>query len=209
MKNKDITSALIGGMFFAIPYLGMSVALVPSLVIGGIAFAGGELIFSDIKPKETLKTTNISLYKKVENARKENKEILKLIPKVEDTGTKNNLKSISESVDKILNYIVDNPKKAKNLNNFFDYYLPVLINIVSKYDRIENQKLTSNEVKSFLTKAGKVIASTDDAFKILLDSLYQNEIIDTEADLKVYEMMMKADGISGENLFNKGSDKDE
>ena len=70
MKNKDTVSAIVGGLFFAIPYVGMSVALVPSLVIGGLAFGAGELVFSGIKPKETLKVTNISLYKKIENAKK-------------------------------------------------------------------------------------------------------------------------------------------
>ena len=67
MKNKDTMSALIGGAFFAIPYVGLGVTLAPSLVIGGAAFIAGELVLSGLKPKETLKNTNISLYKKIQS----------------------------------------------------------------------------------------------------------------------------------------------
>jgi len=208
MKNKDTISAIVGGLFFAIPYVGMSVALVPSLIIGGLAFGAGELAFSGIKPKETLKMTNISLYKKIENAKKENKEILNLIPKVESEYTKTNLKDINNSVDKIISVVEKNPKKEKKLNNFFDYYIPVLINIVKKYDEIENQRLVSTEGKDFMKKADKIIEETNKAFQILLSSLYQNDIMEGDAEMKVYEMMLKADALNEDSIM-KGSDSNE
>ena len=208
MKNKDITSAIIGSAFFAVPYLAMSVALVPSLVIGGLAFGAGELVFSGFKPKLTLKDTNLSLYQKIELAKKENKEIQNLIPKVERNETKEDLKEIHSSVEKIISVVENDPKKEKRLKNFFDYYLPVLIKIIDKYDEIENQKLISKEGKEFLTKANKMIKETNDAFKMILSSLYQKDIMDADAEMKVYEMMLKADGIVEEDLL-KGSDKDE
>ena len=208
MKNKDITSALVGGAFFAIPYLGLSVALVPSLIIGGLAFGAGELMFSGFKPKLTLKDTNLSLYQKIELAKKESKEIEKLIPKVENEKTKDNLKGIKTSVDKILAVVENDSKKEKRLKNFFDYYLPVLIKIVDKYDEIENQRLVSQEGKQFLAKADKMIEETNKAFEMILSSLYQKDIMDSEAEMKVYEMMLKVDGIVEEDLL-KGSDKDE
>ena len=65
MKNKEIVSAFVGSGFFALPYLGLSVALGPSLIIGCAAFGASELMLSGIKPKETLKNTNRSLYNKI------------------------------------------------------------------------------------------------------------------------------------------------
>ena len=46
MKNKEIVSAFLGSAFFAVPYLGLSVALGPSLLIGCAAFGASELMFS-------------------------------------------------------------------------------------------------------------------------------------------------------------------
>ena len=95
------------------------------------------------------------------------------------------------------------------INNFFDYYLPVLIKIIGKYDEVENQKLKSKEGKEFLEKADKMIADTKKAFSTILDSLYQNDIMDADAEMKVYNTMLKADGIVDDNPIMKGSDDDE
>ncbi|MGM9850019.1 MAG: 5-bromo-4-chloroindolyl phosphate hydrolysis family protein [Bacilli bacterium] len=201
MKNKDITSAILGSTFFAIPYIGLSVALAPSLVIGGCAFVASELMFSGVKTKDKLKNTNKSLYQKIIEARKEQKQIKNLIPKVENTETKQNLKEINETINKILEEVERKPKKEKKLNNFFDYYLPVLIKITSRYDEIENTRLSSIDEKTFMTKAQNLIKETNKAFKTILSNLYQKDIIDTDADMKVYELMMKADGIVEDNII--------
>ena len=204
MKNKEITSAILGSTFFAIPYLGLSVALAPSLVIGGCAFLASELMFSGVKTKEKLKNTNRSLYQKIQEARKEQKQIKTLIPKLDNTETKQNLKEINETINKILEEVEKNPKKEKSLNNFFDYYLPVLIKITTRYDEIENTRLTSKDEKTFMTKAQNLIKDTNKAFKTILSHLYQKDIIDTDADMKVYELMLKADGIVEDNIIKKG-----
>jgi len=201
MKNKEVTSAILGSTFFAIPYIGLSVALAPSLVIGSCAFLASELVFSGIKTKEKLKNTNKTLYQKIIEARKEQKQIKTLIPKVENTETQKDLKEINETINKILEEVEKNPKKEKSLNNFFDYYLPVLIKITSRYDEIENTRLTSKNEKGFMTKAQNLIKDTNKAFKTILSNLYQKDIIDTDADMKVYELMLKADGIVEDNII--------
>lgn len=209
MKNKEVVSAVVGASFFALPYLGLSVALAPALVIGCAAFGASELVLSSFKGKESLKDSNRTLYQKVQTARRQNKEILSLIPKVESGDTRKNLNEIHSTVDKILNTIENSPSKANRLNNFFDYYLPVLIKIVNRYDEVENQKLVSKEGKDFMIKADKMIEGTSSAFESILSSLYQKDIIDADADMKVYNMMLKADGIVDDNLIMKGSENDE
>lgn len=209
MKNKEIVSAVLGGAFFAVPYLGLSVALGPALVIGCAAFGASELMLSGVKNKETLRDTDRPLYIKVSTAKKENKEILNLIPKVEKEETRKNLNNIHDTVKRILEVVENNPKKASKLNNFFDYYLPVIIKIVNRYDEVENQKLTSKEGKEFMEKADKMIGETGKAFDKILSSLYQKDLMDADAEMKVYNMMLKADGIVSDNLIMKGSEEDE
>jgi len=209
MKNKEIVSAVVGGTFFAIPYLALSIAFPPSIIIGAAAFGASEILLSGFGSKEKLKDTNLPLYKRVSEAKKQNKEILNLIPKVESEETRKNLSEINETVDKILKTIEDSPKKADRLNNFFDYYLPVLIKIVKRYDEVENQRLISKEGKTFMNKADKMIEDTNNAFKSILASLYSRDIMDADADMKVYDMMLKADGITDDDPIMKGSDNSE
>ena len=209
MKNKEVVSAIVGASFFAVPYLGLSIAIAPALAIGAAAFGASELVLSSFKRKEALKDTNRTLYQKIQDARRQNKEILSLIPKVESGDTRKNLNEIHSTVDKILTTIENSPSKANRLNNFFDYYLPVLIKIVNRYDEVENQKLVSKEGKEFMVKADKMIEGTNNAFESILSSLYQKDIMDADADMKVYDMMLKADGIVDDNPIMKGSDNDE
>ena len=209
MKNKEIVSAFVGSGFFALPYLGLSVALGPSLIIGCAAFGASELMLSGIKPKETLKNTNRSLYDKIITAKKQNKDIISMIPKIENMDTRINLKEISNTVNKIVEVVENNPKKGDKIDNFFDYYLPVLLKIVNKYDEIENKNLISKEGKNFMKKADTMIMESKSAFATILSSLYQKDLIDADAEMKVYDLMLKADGIVGDNLIMKGSDKDE
>ena len=89
MKNKEIVSAAVGGVFFAVPYLVLAVPVLPSLVIGAMAFGAGELVFDE--PKLTLKDTNRSLYDTLEIAKKQNKHILDMIPRIEDETLKKQL----------------------------------------------------------------------------------------------------------------------
>ena len=209
MKNKDIASAIIGGSFFAIPYLGLSITLVPSLAIGVMAYAASELVLSGVKGEVTLKEKNRTLYEKVTLAKKQNKEIKALIPKVELVETRKNLSRIHETVNKIIETTEKNPDKGRRLNNLFDYYLPILIKIVDKYDEVENKRLNSKDGKEFMKKADKTIADTANAFDTILANLYQKDIMDTDADMKVYELMLKADGIAGDNIMTKGSESNE
>ena len=204
MKNKEIVSAILGSGFFAIPYLGLSVALAPSLLIGCAAFGASELMLSGVKPKLTLKDTDRPLYLKIQDAKKENKEILNLIPKVESVTTRKNLNDIHDTVNKILNVVEKEPRKARRIHNFFDYYLPVLLKIVARYDEIENQRLISKEGKSFMGKADAMIEETKGAFESILASLYQKDLMDADAEMKVYDLMLKADGITGEKIIEEG-----
>ncbi len=208
MKNKEIVSAAIGGVFFAVPYLALSLPVLPSVLIGACAFGAGELVFGD--KKLTLKDTNRSLYDILELAKRQNKHILDMIPLIEDESIQKELNEIHESVSKIINTISKNPEKSRQANNFFDYYLPITIKLVDRYDEIENQKLTSKDSKTFFQSTNKMIHEINKAYKSILSSLYQSELVDMDAEMKVFDSLLKADGYHEADLLNnKEEEKDE
>ena len=129
-----------------------------------------------------------------------------MISKVESNSLKNNIKEITDTVTKIIDTIEKEPKKFKKMNNFFDYYLPVTLSILKKYDEIENQKLNSDEGKKFMQQTESMIEKINNAFKSQLSNLYQADIVDTDAEMKVFETMLKADGYDTSNDFNKKED---
>ena len=74
MKNKDTLSAVIGSVFFGVPYLALSVPLLPALAIGTSAFVAGELVLTKNKT-DKLNYKNYNLKKALEEAEKQNNHI--------------------------------------------------------------------------------------------------------------------------------------
>lgn len=204
MKNKEIVSGIVGASFFAIGYLGLSVAAIPSLIIGAGAYVASELVLNG--KKEELLTGELSFSDKISNARKMNKHIKDMKEEIDSVDVKKQLEEIYKTTSRIINTIEKNNISNKTTYKFFDYYLPVCVNIVDRYDEIENQELTSSDSKKFMENSVKMIDETSKAFKKILNNLYQDNIENNEAEMKVYNQMLKADGYNQEEIEVDGED---
>ena len=205
MRYKEIASAIIGTGFFAVPYLALSIPLAPSLIIGGSAFIASELVIATAK--ERLKDSNRNLYDTLEKAKKQNKHLISMIPAMNDEQIKTDLNEITKSVDQIINACTKKPERADGIYNFFSYYLPATVKIVDKLDEIENENLTSKESKKFLQSSKKLLSEANKAFDKIVSKLYQSEITDSDADMKVFNTMLKSDGYNEEIVVEEDSNE--
>ena len=203
MDSKNVLSAAAGGIFFAVPYLALSVPILPSLLIGGGAFVAGQLVFG--KNDSKLRKFSYSLYEQVENAKKLNKHILDMNKKIDSPEVKRYIVSINDTIYKIISAIEADPKKHKKVKNFFEYYLPTTVSIIDRYDVIEDLKLTSSDSEKFMQSTDKMIKNLDAAYKKMLNNIYESEILETGVDLKVFDAMMQSDGIKVNNAEEKES----
>lgn len=136
------------------------------------------------------------------DAKDKNKQIESMYNKIEDKELVNNIKEIHESVSKIIETVEKKPEKYKIMGNFFDYYLPVTIKILNKYDEIENQRLSTDDGKKYMDSTQNMIKKINNAFKKQLSNLYQSDMIDSDAEMKVFETMLKTDGYDEDNDFD-------
>lgn len=205
MKNKDIISGVVGAGFFAVGYLGLSLALGPALAIGAVAFGASELVISGNKKiEEKLEPT---FKEKINEAKKDNEYLKNMVSKIDDESISKDLDEITKSSTKIINRIEENHLENKTANKFLDYYLPVCVKIVGRYDEIENQSLTSRDSKKFMEDGAKLLKATNKAFRKILNSLYQSDIIDADAEMKVFNGMLTADGYSEELMEEEEDDE--
>lgn len=202
MKKEYIFSAILGGTFFAVPYLALGVQLVPSLAISAVAYGAGTLIFKD-RSKIDYSTKNTNLYEILKNAKSQTTQIFDISKQLEDRELIANVQDICNTSNKIIDTLSKNPGKLSQVNNFINYYLPVTIKILQRYDEIENQKLNSEESQKFMKYVRDMIAKIKEAFHEQLNNMYQAEIIDTDAELKVFEEMLKSDGFLGDINIKK------
>lgn len=207
MKNKEVLSGIIGGSFFTLTYLAVGLPLLPALLVGTGAFIGGELLMSktNILTFDKVDETNVDAVLK--DAKNKAKFIASSVSKIDDNDIKNYLTEISYTTEKIVESVSKNKKKIKRNEKFFTYYLPITVGIINKYDEIENQNLSSKEVKEFYTKAKESLKEINNSFKKILNNLYSSDIENAETDMKVLNNILKSDGFNDIELIKE--DKDE
>ena len=179
--------------------------IIPSLAIGAAAFGAGELIFHT-KEKIEIKDEKVDFNEAIAKAKNQNNKIYNMVSQVEDENLKLRIKDIYTTTLKIIQTVEKKPEKFDKIENFFDYYLPITLNILNKYDEIENQRLTSEESKKFMKQAENMVSKIDEAFKKQLYNLYQSEMVDTDAEMKVFENMLRSDGFVSEDFKTKKDD---
>lgn len=202
MKKKYMYSCLLGGAFFAVPYLALGISAIPSAAIGIAAYGAGVLLFND-KQKVDI-SSNITMEDKqtLKTAKELAIKMNSIINELEEPKIVQNARKICDTSNKIIETVEKKPNKLKNIRNFLNYYLPVTIKILERYDEIENQKLDTESAKRFMDSVEEMIDKIKKAFEEQLSNIYQTEMVDTDAELKVFESMLKSDGFLDEIDFN-------
>jgi len=196
MKNKEVLSGILGGTFFAATYLAVGIPLIPAIIVGASAFVGSELLMSKTNIIAFDKVNEQNVDKVLNDAKSKNKLILDMSNKIDDEEVVKYLKEINSTTNKIINTVNKNHKKIKQSEKFFTYYLPMTVGIVNKYDEIENQRLSSSESKTFFENANKTLCEINNSFKKILDNMYESDIENASADMKVLNNILKSDGFN-------------
>jgi 5-bromo-4-chloroindolyl phosphate hydrolysis protein len=208
-NNQDmkgpIMSAVIGAVFFAVPYIGLGISALPSLGIAAVAYGAGSLLMSDNK-KQEVDSGNKSFYDMLNDAKKQNAQIYGMISKVESKSLQDDIREVHDTAGKIIDTVSKNPNKLSQTQSFFNYYLPVTLNILEKYDVIENQNLNSEDIKKFMKSTENMVSKINKSFKVQLSNLYQSDMIDTDAEMKVFESMLNSEGFNDIDDFNIKND---
>jgi len=201
LKKNYIYSAILGGAFFAVPYVALGIELLPSLAISAAAYGAGTLIFKD-RNKLDLSLDKKNLYDILKEAKEETLQISNISKQIEDKEVVENIEQICDISNKIIDTLSKNPNKLGQARNFLNYYLPVTIKILTRYDEIENQRLNTTESKEFMESVKKMTEKIKNAFNEQLNNMYQTEMIDTDAEIKVFESMLKSDGFLNDININ-------
>lgn len=223
MKKNSIYSAILGAATtagcFATEVFGVIVAgellpIVGPIAAGAVAFSAGKLIFTEGKQTEengedvskslSFTSENVSqskVDKIIEKANKDNAQIYSMITKIDDQKVSDKVKVLYDLVKKIIEAVKKNPAKLKQADKFFSYYLPTTVNFLKKYDEIENQKTGMEEMEKFMADTETMLDKIEVAFKSQLTKLYESDIMDADAEMKLFDTMLKSDGISGDSDF--------
>ena len=104
------------------------------------------------------------------------------------------MKVIIDMTERIFNRTNENPKLAGDARSFFEYYLPILCNVLSKYKYIKEGNATDRDISDIEDELTETLDVTERAFEIMLEELYDKDIMDVELDLKLLRNLIAKDG---------------
>ena len=201
MKASYIISIIIAIIAFCGLYLGLDLNVIFSIFISLGSYYALTLIFNRNEVlQERIDLERLEYEQLTAQASNTIKQIKGLEGKIENQGIQSNISQICETSDKILLSLKEKPKKMKQVRKFVDYYLPFTLKILDQYDRVENQSLTSQESIDFMERVERMLDRVKLACEAQLNNMYDLDIIDTNADIKVFETMLKTDGLVDNNM---------
>ena len=104
--------------------------------------------------------------------------------------------TLSQTTDKIVNFIIENPKKRRNLNKFFEYLLPTTIELLEKYTVLLKQGMALENINSSKESIENLMKDLEMSFLKQFDSLFEEKKMNIDAEITVMKNIMERDGIS-------------
>ncbi len=93
------------------------------------------------------------------------------------------------------------PDSKNKLDKLYDHYLPILVNILEQFNRLQNVKTDPSyaETKEKLTKTIDLI---NDAMSSIISSMSDQDFINLSADMSTLEAVLQKDGYSGQTTMH-------
>lgn len=122
---------------------------------------------------------------------KELKESGKVLEKETDIES---LQRILQYTETIYQKTDEDPEQIRAARNFYDYYLPTITDVISKYKKTKGK--TSVKDKAEISKElTKVLDTTERAFELLINKFYESDIMDLKLSIEVLQSKLVLDGL--------------
>ena len=113
------------------------------------------------------------------------------------------LKQLEILTQKIFDYVKQHPENVRQIRQFLNYYLPTTIKLLEQYVVLQNQGVRTGNIDEGMRKIEEMLEKVIAAFQQQLDSLFENDVVDITAEIRVMEKMMASEGLTGGNDFEK------
>ena len=118
---------------------------------------------------------------------------------INDIELKNQLMEMQRISANILRYLQKHPEKISLARRFIDYYQDTTAGLIEKYIEIEHTQLNTDNILEIKQRTKNTIMSLKNAYVEQFEKLLNDQLINMDAELKVMENTIKADGFERKN----------
>jgi len=128
-------------------------------------------------------------------------EMGRLYLSIKDSDVRMKINEIMRITDKITQDAIEDPADIPQIKKFMNYYLPTTIKLLNAYDRMSSQGIEGENLDKSMKNINEMLDAAIVAYKKRLDSLFENQALDIETDIKVMNTMLAREGLSGTKDF--------
>ena len=133
----------------------------------------------------------------VEEGNRALSEMGRLYTSIKDTEVRKKINELMRITDKITQDAIADPSDIPQIKKFMNYYLPTTIKLLNAYDRMSAQGIEGENLDKSMKNINEMLDAAIEAFKKRLDSLFEDQALDIETDIKVMNTMLAREGLSG------------
>lgn len=202
VRHKSAIPIYLGGAVWILYSLIFPMYKLTHVIIAAILFAAAFLLSRKFFPdrieivEDPIKYTGA---KDVDQAISEGNRYLEQMKKANDiiqnTVISEKIDKLGDVTKKIFAYISEKPEKLKDIRRFITYFLPTTIKLLNSYARAEAQDNDGENIKQIKNDIEGAMDGIIDSFQKYLDNLYADEAMDIDAEITVFDSMLKAENL--------------
>lgn len=123
-------------------------------------------------------------------------EMRRLNDSIEDPVLSEQIDHIESTTGKIFAYVMSHPDQKGQIRRFLNYYLPTTLKLLNAYDRLDDAGISGINIDGAKGRISEVMRAIVDGFDRQLDALYQGEVMDINAEIKVLQSLLTGDGLA-------------
>ena len=128
-------------------------------------------------------------------------DIRRLNDEIPDERMSAQIDLIERLTTQIFDCVKEHPEKLKQIRQFLNYYLPTTIKLMEQYVKLQNQSVKTENITEGMQKIEDLLDKVIVAFQRQLDALFESDVVDITADIRVMEQMMASEGLTEKKDF--------
>jgi len=202
IRHKSAMPIYLAGAVWVLYCLIFSMHKLFHIIIALVLFVAAYLILRKKFPdrveivEETIKYTGAKeIDQAIEEGNKYLEDMRKANELIESPLISDKIDSLSEITKKIFNYVSEKPQKLKDIRRFLTYFLPTTVKLLNSYARAEAQDNKGENINQIKNDIEGAMDGIIDSFHKHLDNLYADEAMDIDAEITVFDSMLKAENL--------------
>ena len=202
VRHKSAIPIYLGGAVWILYSLIFPMYKLTHVIIAAILFVAVFLLSRKFFPdrieivEDPIKYTGA---KDVDQAIAEGNRYLEEMKKANDiiqnTVISEKIDKLGDVTKKIFAYISEKPEKLKDIRRLITYFLPTTIKLLNSYARAEAQDNDGENIRQIKNDIEGAMDGIIGSFQKYLDNLYADEAMDIDAEITVFDSMLKAENL--------------